>query len=368
MHSINRQSRPVADIPLPNPLTPSSWPQTAADLERLLNGRLRPEQRKRFTRPLRQRGGRVHRIVLLRHATSAFAYLLPGGPATVIDNGLKKKTYPPISTPLPLPVNRLDPSWLVGRGQHPEVAHRQTQHALVFGAGALGSPVVEHLAKAGVGYITLIDDDDLAPANIGRHLLGAEAVGQRKAEAVARRVNLGHPSSVVTPKVMKVDRWLNQNTLKGIDLVLDLTGEPDVRWLIDQARQRHPCPLLIGWMEPFVAAAHVCCLPATTPWLQGTDDRMGQLEAIDWPQDVIRQEPGCSSRFQSYTAAAATHAVALVTESALKLIDRHDPAAKIISWVRGQRYLDNHRAGLALRAWATPAAPHDGLIMERPFP
>ncbi len=358
----------IADIPLSHPLTPATWPRTASNLDQLLTGRLRPAQRASFRHPLRRRGGSVHRIVLLRHATCAFAYLLPGRPATVVELERGKKTYPPLSTPLPLGVNRLDPAWTVGRDQHPEVAHRQTQHVLVLGAGALGSPVVEHLAKAGVGLITLVDRDDLVPANVGRHLLGVDVIGQPKADAVARRVNVGHPATHVIPMDMTADEWLGNNTLAGIDLVLDLTGEPDVRWLVEQARRQHPCPLLIGWMEPYVAAAHVCSLPADAAWFQGTEDLMGKLGAVDWPDDVIRQEPGCSSRFQSYTTVAAAYAVAMVAENALKMVDGAIAEPRVISWVRGQRYLNDQRSDLALRDWAATAAPHDGLVIERSFP
>ena len=169
---------------------------------------------------------------------------------------------------------------------------------------------------------------------------------------------------------MTVERWLRKHSLSGVDVVLDLTGEPDVRWHVDQARHEHPCPLVVGWMEPYVAAAHVCLLPAEVPWIQGTADHLADLEAVIWPDDVIRREPGCSSRFQSYTAAAAAHAVALVAENALDLIDGIDDSAtaRVVSWVRGQRFLDRHRPGLALRDWALPAAPHDGLVLARPFP
>lgn len=354
----------IADIPIAHTFTPSTWPRSTSDLDRLLIGRLRTAQRQQFRHPLRQRRSNVHRIVLLRNPTCGFAYLLSGGPATVVN----KRTYPSLTKPLPLRVSRLDPSWTVGRDQHTEVPHRQEQHILILGAGALGSPVVEYLAKAGVGFITLVDADNLAPANLGRHLLGAESIGQPKADAVAQRVNLGHPATVVTAKTISAERWLQENSLTGIDLVLDLTGEPDVRWHVDQARQQCSCPLLIGWMEPYVAAAHACSLPTGTPWIQGATDLMGDLEAVIWPSDVIRQEPGCSSRFQSYTAAAAAHAVALVAETTLKLIDGTAPAPVVFSWVRGQRFLDEHRRGLKLREWAQPASPHDGLLMERAFP
>jgi threonine dehydrogenase-like Zn-dependent dehydrogenase len=296
--------------------------------------------------------------------------LLPGGPATVFDDGKRKKTYPSLTAPLPLDVERLDPSWTVGRDQHPEVADRQGKHVLILGAGALGSPVVDHLAKAGVGFITLVDPEILVPANIGRHFLGAEFIGHNKAAAVAQSINFGYPATVVTPQTMSAERWLKENTLSGVDLVIDLTGEPDVRWHTDRARSQSPCPLLIGWMEPYVAAAHACVLPAETSWMQGTDDMMKQLEAVTWPDEVIRQEPGCSSKFQSYTAAAAAHAVALIAENTLALVDGVDGVAvpRVVSWVRGQRFLDKHWPGLALRMWAEDAAPHDGLVMERAFP
>jgi len=64
---------------------------------------------------------------------------------------------------------------------------------------------------------------------------------------------------------------------------------------------------------------------------------------------------------------AAAHAVALVAEQALALIDGKIQDARIVSWVRGQRYLDAHRDDLALRDWASPAADYDGMLLERPY-
>lgn len=360
----------IADIPISHAFTPTTWPRTTSDLERILKGRLPSAELLRLQSSHSRRGRDIHRVALLRSPDVAFAYLLPGGPPTVLNVDRGKKTFPPLRKPLPLMTSRIDPDWTVGRDQHPEVQARQAKHILVLGAGALGSPSIDHLAKAGVGRISVVDADTMSSANIGRHLLGADSVGKTKVDAIAQRINSGYPATVVIPHAMTTAEWLKKNTLADVDAVLDLTGEPDVRVQLDRARLSHPCPLLIGWMEPYVAAAHVCVLPSGQRWLQGAQDPMSGLEAVVWPSEVIRQEPGCSSRFQSYTAAAAAHAVALVAECALEMIDSTsgslDPTVR--SWVRGQHFLDKHWPGLLHKEWALSAREHDGLTMIRQFP
>lgn len=361
----------VADIPISHAFTPLTWPRSMSDLERILQGRLPSGEYSRLqhSRSRRERG--IYRVVLLRNTEVAFAYLLPGGPPTVLDVYRGKKASPSLHKPLPLMTSRLDPDWTVGRDQHPEISGRQAKHVLVLGCGALGSPIVDHIAKAGVGRISVVDADTMSSANIGRHLLGADSIGQNKVNAIAQRINSAYPATEVTPYAMSTAEWLKKNTLVDVDVVLDLTGEPDVRVQIEQVRLSYPCPLLIGWMEPYVAAAHACMLPAGQKWLKGAQDPLSCLEAVVWPSEVIRQEPGCSSRFQSYTAVAAEHAVALVAECALEMIDNSVAVtfdSTVRSWVRGQRFLDKHWPGLTHKEWAKAACVHDGLILHRQFP
>jgi molybdopterin/thiamine biosynthesis adenylyltransferase len=57
-------------------------------------------------------------------------------------------------------------------------------HALVIGAGGLGSPAALYLASSGVGRITLVDDDVVDLTNLQRQIMHATArVGQPKAES-----------------------------------------------------------------------------------------------------------------------------------------------------------------------------------------
>jgi hypothetical protein len=354
----------VADIPISHKLTPLTWPCTESDLERLIDNRLSKSMLSKFGKKTRRRGRAVHRIVLLRAPGCSFGFLLSGGPPTVVERGRSKRAYP-TRRMLPLLVERIDPLWSCGRDQHPEIVDRQQRHVLVLGAGALGSTVIDQLAKAGVGCISVVDPDLLSTANIGRHLLGAESIGRDKVSVLARRIALSNPAVKIHPYTVTAQSWVKKHTLAKVDVVIDLTGEPDVRWCIEHARKEYPCPLLIGWMEPYVAAAHACMLPSNKRWIFALGDPLESLQAVDWPNDVMQREPACSSEFQCYTSAAATHAVALISEAALELIDNQINNSVVRSWVRGQRFLDTHYSGLKHREWAEKAAPFDGISLER---
>lgn len=377
VESLGRNASPhrrvlIADIPISRSFVPATWPRTIEDLRRYLKGRLIPADLNRFQDQSIRRGRkREYRIVLFRSREGAFAFALPGGPPTVRPAARPYRGQRAMSrqSVQPMMVERVDPDWTVGRDQFPQVAPRQAARLVVFGAGALGSPVVEQLAKAGVGRITLVDYDIMEPANIGRHLLGLQHVGHRKVTAVADAINKSHPSCVVTPYPGTAQNWLKVNSLRDYDLAVDLTGEPTVQWYLNETRREESCPLVVGWMEPFVAAAHVCMITPRTLWFPDATrtDRLKLLEAIDWPDEVIRQVPGCSSRFQAYTSANAAYAVALVSENILRVIDGEVESSKILSWVRGRQFLDRQWQGLTYRDWATDAAEHVGLTKERPF-
>ncbi|WP_442542620.1 ThiF family adenylyltransferase [Arthrobacter sp. KN11-1C] len=58
----------------------------------------------------------------------------------------------------------------------------------IIGLGALGSFVADMLARAGIGRMTLVDGDLILPGNIVRHLVGPDAIGLPKSEAVKRHL------------------------------------------------------------------------------------------------------------------------------------------------------------------------------------
>ena len=75
-------------------------------------------------------------------------------------------------------------------------------HVCVIGLGGVGSYAVEALARAGVGELTLVDQDVYGESNLNRQL-GAlySTLGRGKAEVLARRVRDINPDCVVHPVV-----------------------------------------------------------------------------------------------------------------------------------------------------------------------
>lgn len=97
-------------------------------------------------------------------------------------------------------------------------------HVAVIGAGGLGSPALLYLAGAGVGRITLIDDDVVDLSNLHRQVIHTTAaVGESKAESARREMLELNPTIEVT---LVRDRltWANAlEVLAGADVVLDGT-------------------------------------------------------------------------------------------------------------------------------------------------
>ncbi|WP_296592142.1 ThiF family adenylyltransferase [Methylophaga sp.] len=356
----------ITEIPIAYPFIPDNWPKNLNDIQRLITARLEHNEAGKFLKFVGRRNRSIHKVVIFRAPGCAFGYLLPGGPPSKIKKRNSVNSFPNDRL-VPILVERLDVGWITGRDQHPEYIDRQLKHVLIIGLGALGSPVAEQLAKSGVGKLTMVDHDKLSSANIGRHTLGVNSIGFCKVDRLAESISLRWASCNALGVSTSIKQWLKTNTLKDVDIIIDLTGEPDVRLLIDHERKKHDVDLLIAWMEPNVASAHACIFPVGYFWVTNNIDRLDSLNAVEWPEEIMVKEPACSSTFQSYTSAAATHAVALTTEAAIDLIDSKIKHPIVRHWIRGQNYLDQCYPGLKLKEWASFAHDYDGIMREFPL-
>jgi molybdopterin/thiamine biosynthesis adenylyltransferase len=80
-------------------------------------------------------------------------------------------------------------------------------HALVIGAGGLGSPVALYLASAGIGKITLVDHDEVDLTNLQRQIVHTTSrVGQPKAESAKQALQQINPD-VSARMVIDYKHW-----------------------------------------------------------------------------------------------------------------------------------------------------------------
>lgn len=74
-------------------------------------------------------------------------------------------------------------------------------HVILFGVGGVGGYVAEALARAGIGKLTLVDDDTIAESNRNRQLIAlTDTVGENKVAVAARRIKAINPDCQVVQK------------------------------------------------------------------------------------------------------------------------------------------------------------------------
>ena len=120
-------------------------------------------------------------------------------------------------------------------------------HAVIIGAGGLGSPVALYLASAGVGKITLVDNDEVDLTNLQRQILhNTASVGQPKAESGKLTLHEINPTIDVVALVARADAEQLKTLVSSADVVLDCTDNFKTRHAINHACVAAGVPLVSG--------------------------------------------------------------------------------------------------------------------------
>ena len=120
-------------------------------------------------------------------------------------------------------------------------------HVLVIGAGGLGSPVVLYLATAGVGCITLVDDDVVDVTNLQRQIAHNLAdVGEYKAKSAMNKIANINVDVQVIPVLQRADAVLLDSLVEQADVVIDCCDNFATRHAINAACVQHRKPLVSG--------------------------------------------------------------------------------------------------------------------------
>jgi molybdopterin-synthase adenylyltransferase len=117
------------------------------------------------------------------------------------------------------------------------------------GCGALGTVLANHLVRAGVGFLRIIDRDFIETHNLQRQILFDEQDVRDnlpKAEAAARKLRLINSSIEIEPVVTDLDHTNAVQLIGDADLILDGTDNFETRYLINDAAIKLNKPWVYG--------------------------------------------------------------------------------------------------------------------------
>ncbi|GIM44975.1 thiamine/molybdopterin biosynthesis protein MoeB [Collibacillus ludicampi] len=140
----------------------------------------------------------------------------------------------------------------------------------VVGMGALGTVLANHMVRAGVGFVRIIDRDYVEMSNLQRQMLYDETdakEGLPKAAAAAKKLQAINSGVEIDPVITDLT-WRNaEELLANMDLILDGTDNFQVRFLINDVCVKHNIP----WVYGGGVSAHgmtMTIIPGKTPCLR----------------------------------------------------------------------------------------------------
>jgi adenylyltransferase/sulfurtransferase len=267
--------------------------------------------------------------------------------------------------PLVEPVAALPPDEVVRTSRHAtlagfgETAQRRlaAAHVAVVGAGGLGSPTVLALASAGVGTLTVIDDDEVEASNLQRQIMHRIGdVGSPKADSAVRVAGDLAPRTAVHAVRARLDRDNAVRLLSGAHVVVDGTDTFETRDAVAAACEELGVPLVWGVVQEFHAQA-------TVFWSAPPEGHAGVRLSDLYPPESVGDVPSCEQvgvlgpLCLQVGAILATETVKLVTGVGEPLLGR----VVVIDALRGRTdEVPLRPADAAAPGIPAPAAPAEG--------
>ncbi len=185
---------------------------------------------------------------------------------------------------------------------------------LVAGLGALGSVAAMLLARAGVGFMRIVDQDAPELHNLQRQVLYNETdvhSGLSKAEAAFAHLKAANSSIEIEPVSAAIGPDNVEALVGGVDLVVDALDNTRTRYLVNDAILARGIPYVFGGAVETVGNI-MTIIPGKTPCLRCL-----------WPHPEAVENHARASTVGVLSSGAATVASLQVTE-ALKILSGHE--------------------------------------------
>ena len=118
---------------------------------------------------------------------------------------------------------------------------------LLIGAGGLGSPIALYLGAAGVGHMTIVDDDKVDASNLQRQIAHGDGdIGENKAVSAGAAITAVNPTARVHAITQRLAGDALSQQVAAADLVIDATDNAQTRYLLNRTCWQHGKTLVSG--------------------------------------------------------------------------------------------------------------------------
>lgn len=186
------------------------------------------------------------------------------------------------------------------------------KHVVVLGAGAVGSVVVDTLAAAGVGQLTVVDHDEYSEDNVFRHILPPLYIDMDKPVGLKLSLERRYPGLNITPVCDTAQEWLKTADLRKYDGIVLAFGAPSIERSFSRALKgsRLDMPVVFTWLEALDLGGHSVlmwakgegCLNCAYRDDEGQPSLAARTAFMEPNQPVTRNLTGCAGAFVPYGA------------------------------------------------------------------
>lgn len=125
-------------------------------------------------------------------------------------------------------------------------------HVMLIGAGGIGCPAMQYLAAAGVGTLSVIDDDVVALSNLQRQILyDEEVIGTAKVDAAQTALKRLNPDIIFNALTQRLTAQHNAAFLEAVDVVIDGSDNFATRLMVNDLCLSAKVPLVSSAIGQF---------------------------------------------------------------------------------------------------------------------
>jgi len=149
----------------------------------------------------------------------------------------------------------------------------------IAGAGGLGSPVILYLAAAGVGNLTICDNDKVEITNLNRQILhSTETINKYKTDSALTTINRLNPEINITLRRDTINAHNAKNLISGHDIIIDCLDNFKTRLELNKISVKENIPMVHGGVSgfkgqiTFISTPETACLSCFMPAIENESE------------------------------------------------------------------------------------------------